>query len=52
MEAPERLVEKANKKLNPGFFAKLTSNEEDRKNEAAELFQQAAASYKLKKNWM
>ena len=51
MTNPEKLIEKANKKLNPGFFGKLLSDEEGRKEEAAELYEQAANLYKLKKNW-
>lgn len=48
---PDELVRKARGKLNPGFFGKLLSSQEQRVEEAIELLQSAANMYKIQKNW-
>ena len=40
----------AQKKLKPGFFGRLTSNKQDRAEEAADLFKQAANFFRLAKD--
>lgn len=45
------LVEKAEKKLKPGFFAKMMGSQESRLEEALDLYEKAGNMFKLVKKW-
>lgn len=46
------LVQKAEKKLKPGFFGKLTSSSSSRCEESLDLYEKAGNLFKLSKNWL
>jgi alpha-soluble NSF attachment protein len=46
-----QLVERAEKKLKPGFFASLMSSKESRLEEALDLYEKAGNMFKLTKKW-
>ena len=49
---PDQLFQKAKKKLDPGFFKSIFSDQNHRLEKATNYFNEAAEIYKLKKEWL
>ena len=49
---PDELFDKAKKKLDPGFFKSIFSDQGHRVEKAINYFNEAAEIYKLKKEWL